>query len=463
MTRTVSAPTASPIARTLTVALLALVTLVSFTATVARADRPAIEAVLRAMEKAVLAGDPAAYLVHVCDRDRVFHKEQFNWAADLKKHVPTSFSLQIVEPDNATNRDSKDNAKDKASDFGTDRATFTLRMTWQFDKIAAGRQRSISYPVTFRREGPRWLYQGEEWDQVALPPDDATKFAGVHVKYEPGLKELAEAIGALMPDIRAKVDQQFDRFLPDMLDIKLYRSMLHLQASIYLSYEEGLGGWNEPGESIKILVRGNADAERAARFRPTLAHEYGHAATFALGPSSNDMPWWILEGVAEFVARPYRAGADRRAERFAINAHNNNRLVEWDRITDFRSTPANLYGNVYTQGEHFIAWFTARFGDSARNRWLLLQARGVKLDQATAQVTGQWWDAVDRAYRADVAALADKAKQDEAARRAADESRDAKPDAKPGEKPTEKPAEKPADKPADDPAKKSDPTAPGKP
>src|SRR5690606_2758355 len=101
-----------------------------------------------------------------------------------------------------------------------------------------------------------------------------------------------------LPEVRERIIPEMgleddDELRDRVQHIKIYTSMAHLQFSIYMSYTDPLGGWNEPGESIKILAA--RDLSRRA-VRMLLGHEYGHVASFQYGPQATDMPWWILEG-----------------------------------------------------------------------------------------------------------------------------------------------------------------------
>ena len=160
-------------------------------------------------------------------------------------------------------------------------------------------------------------------------------------------------------------------------EVKIYPSMLHLQESIYLSYEDGLSGWNEPGESIKIITNPRRASKRG--LTGLLAHEYGHVATFELGPKANDMPWWALEGVAELSAERFAAlGHD--AENAVMRWQRASALAKWDDLADFHkvqdNSPRDLQAKVYKQGQHMLMYISDRFGRDARNAWLTAMGQG---------------------------------------------------------------------------------------
>lgn len=379
------------------------------------------------MEQAVLAGDPDAYLKHVAQDDAVFWKEQQNWAKDLRLHKPVEFTLAIVEPEpadappeaqadaDAPKPDDPPLAPTLANTFAQDRAAFRLAMTWTMGDDVGGaglKPRTVAYPVSFIRSGDAWLYQGETWSTELGSPapqtPDAPAYAGVRVRYASGLGGAAKAVVEAMPLVRRKVDALFDQPIHRAQEVKLYASMLHLQASIYLSYIDSLGGWNEPGEAVKILTRSKTSADR---LHTLLGHEYGHVATFELGPKASDMPWWVLEGVAEFSAGAVKDAEGKSADRAVLAWHKHAKLAPWDKLADFRGIDPALTRHVYAQGEHFVRWFSARYGQAARNRWLRLMAEGQTLDEATRASAGLPFAEADALWRADVAKSAEAAAQ----------------------------------------------------
>jgi hypothetical protein len=133
-------------------------------------------------------------------------------------------------------------------------------------------------------------------------------------------------------------------------------------------------------------------------------------ATFEFGPEATNMPWWVLEGVAElsaekFVAmnqgkadRPeeYGSGARTTVERWARRG----KLAAWADLSDFRSVKKDLMGHVYQQGHHMVGYISERFGRDRRNRWLRAMGEGHSIDQASREALGMGFDELDRDWRA---------------------------------------------------------------
>jgi hypothetical protein len=339
--------------------------------------RPQIEMLLAAMSQAALAGDQEGYLSCISMADPVFATEQKAWAADLSLHVPDR--LEFALTDRLT-----------LDDVG---AVSTLRIVWQMPE---GRERRISFPARFVPAGEApgvWRYAGEEW--TALGGER------ILVMYNEGLEQVARNTLRVLPQIREHAISELGLeddggFRRHVQQVKLYTSMAHLQFSIYMSYASALGGWNEPGESIKLLVDGHTSRRH---LQVVLAHEFGHVATFWCGPRSNDIPWWIMEGMAELVAEPWARNGER-TDRLVREWARADALREWELLADFRGEAARHTLHVYRQGHQMMRFITARFGKEARNQWLRAMAQGATLDDATREALGMSFEEVDALWRA---------------------------------------------------------------
>jgi hypothetical protein len=327
----------------------------------------ALDARLASMETAVLDGDAAAYLANIDAADPEFMHEQKNWAADLKPHTPEDFDLAITE-----------------AVVSGDSADAELTMSWT---MPGGRPRSVEYPVRFVRAPGEagWLYCGERWETV--------EGDGVLALCAGGLGPAGQKVVEAFPAVRAHVQEGFELTVDRVQKVKLYASMAHLQASIYLSYTDGLGGWNEPGESIKIVA-----SRDPGSFNLLLAHEFGHVCTFEMGPDAAGMPWWALEGVAELAAERFSGGRDR-TDRYIRGLAEAGELGTWSEMADFRNTPQRQYHLVYPQGHHMVGYISDRFGRAARNQWLREMAQGRSVDEASVAALGLSFADLDAQWR----------------------------------------------------------------
>ncbi len=350
--------------------LLAAIASLLLVALPVRADEAAeVREVMDRMTAAVLAGDKDGYLACVDGSDEVFHVEQANWAADFDHHKVAAFSIEW---------------EGEGPRIDGDEASGELRTRWR----TAGegrRERSVSFPARFVKRDGAWRYAGEKWHEVGAP--------GLRICFAEGLDVVAGRVAEMLPEIRDHVHEGFELTVEGVVVVKLYPSMNHLQHSIYLSYDDGLSGWNEPRESVKILPGRRASARD---LKPLLAHEYGHVCTFAMGPKANEMAWWILEGVAELSAERYQGrGFARMVRRWAAN----DTLADWSRLADFRNCAPEDQSRVYSQGHHMVAYISERFGRGPRNAWLRAMAEGTALDEATRRVLGLEFAAVDQEWR----------------------------------------------------------------
>ncbi len=345
-----------------------------------RAEDPAalrsqIDDLLRRINTAVGAADQPAYLACVSTADPCFATEQKNWALDLGRKAPESFSVEISGEEVSL-------ASDGAAE---------TRIKWAW-RMPGGKDRSLSFVGRFVRGETGWLYAGEKWNVV--------EGDRCLVSYAEGLEEVAKDVAAVLPEIRAAAHKEFgledDKHITERIQqVKLYSSQKHLQHSIYLSYSDGLSGWNEPAEAVKILAH---PMTGKGTLRTLLGHEYGHVATFELGPKSTEMPWWVLEGMAELTSEPYAKNgpaADRRVQRWAGNGG----LRKWEQLADFHGEALQHMQQVYEQGHAMVRYIMARFGRDKLNAWLRDMAQGDKIEDATRKTLGIEFEALDQEWR----------------------------------------------------------------
>lgn len=337
-----------------------------------------IRLTLADMQRAVLAADQPGYLACIDTSDAVFLAEQRAWAADLARHLPERFDLTLDEGALAV------------SDGWVEAP---LTMSWLVDKQSVPgvdpAPREVSFTALFSEDPDnpgRWRFAGRKWSAV--------RTEGVRALCAPGLEEIGQMVVDVFPEVRRAVEAEFGVEVEQEQTVKIYSSMRELQASIYLSYTDPLAGWNEPGESIKILV---SHRPSRASLRPLLAHEFGHVITFELGVGSDDVAWWILEGVAEVAAEAVgQPSSDRAVRRWAEEEL----LADWEAISDFRDTDAKLMRHVYVQGASLVRYLTREHGAGARLQWLRRLAAGDSLDEATRAACNVSFEALDAAWRA---------------------------------------------------------------
>ncbi|MBC7834995.1 MAG: hypothetical protein H7Y88_07825 [Phycisphaerales bacterium] len=387
---------------------------------------PAVESVLVAMEKAVLAGDIEGYLTRVVPAaphaasgwvgDPVFRKEQENWAADFKLHAPAEFDLKLepvegaaveTEPVQgagaAAEAEKEEEVPGEVDPARTARARdehrCKLTITWRMkpgEDGAARKERRVSYPAVFVKIGEAWLFAGEDWKVVSGPAYSEQSGPGV-VKYLGDARDIAERVAEVLPEIRRHVDAGFENVPSITQEVKIYPRMGHLQESIYLSYTDPLSGWNEPGEAIKIL---GGNRMMSDGLRPLLAHEYGHVATFQYGEHATNMPWWLVEGVAELSSEGVSPMLAKHTDEVVKAWARSGELAPWDELTDFRTCKPRWHGHVYRQGHHMVAYVSDAYGRGGRNAWLRSMAVGKSIDEASREALGASFEELSLRWRA---------------------------------------------------------------
>lgn len=331
----------------------------------------AVVATIDAMEAAVARADSGAYMLLVDTTDPVFAEEQRKWARDLRTRPVERVGFIAETPPR----------------FEGGSWTVPLTVTWRLPGEDA--DRSVSYDAAFRPLGlaeGAWVYTGRVWEETATDTVRVLAVPGDAVG-----RGIAGYLNDRMAELLAGVEGELNRALPTAPTVKIYPDMASMQASIALSYTDPLGGWNEPGESIKILGRPGL---AGPRLDPLIAHELGHAVSFEYGPGIINAPWWALEGIAEIAAdlfRDHRPSARMLAE--------NGRLIDFARLADFRGEAMNHGLQVYIQGHSMLAYIADRFGRQARHDWLAAMGTGQSLDEATHAVFNLSFDQLDQDWR----------------------------------------------------------------
>lgn len=333
-----------------------------------------IRSTLAAMEAAIARADSGAYMAQVDTADSVFAEEQRKWARDLRTRPVTSISLLPAG----------------TLHFDGEQWVLPLEFAWRLP--GEDTERRVVHNAVFRPIGLPdgvWVYAGRVWDER----HDGGVRIMVHPEDTDGA-EMADYLAGRIGSIRESVEAELEETLNAEPTIKIYPDMASLQASIALSYTDPLGGWNEPGESIKLLSR---PGYAGPRMEPTVAHELGHAVSFEYGPHVITAPWWVLEGIAEIAGDAFRT---RRLDGVAPRMAQRGELIDFDRLSDFRGEAMNYGRQVYTQGRSMLVYIGQRWDRTTRNNWVRAMGRGETLDQATQTVLGLSFAQLDTDWRA---------------------------------------------------------------
>lgn len=340
-----------------------------------------VRSVVASMQSAIERDDPGAYMAQINPSDSVLITEHRAWFADLNVSPVNDLLIELDEAEPVVlNEDGS--------------AIARLRITWQVPGEDEPRQYDL--PARFEpigSPGGQWHFAGRAWDIAML------ETPGVRIYCDEAHAAIAELARERVPVLRDAIarDMGIDPSGGDLHEVvvKIYPRMRELQASIYPSYTAGISGWNEPGESIKILGRDEMEQDK---LDPLLAHELGHAVSFEYGPVINFAPWWSLEGVAEVAAGLFRDSWDRKHRRIVKLAQSDN-LRRWEQLADFKGEAVQHGMHVYLQGWSMIDFIDRIYGKEARNAWFTRLGHGDTLDQATHSAMGISFDQLDAQWR----------------------------------------------------------------
>jgi len=341
-----------------------------------------VHQVIDAMESAVRDADAGAYMALVDPTDPFFTLEQRAWITDLQVHPVEDVEIAIAW-----------NEAIALEDDGS--AVAPIEISWH----VAGEEldRHFAYEARFIPLGQpngQWVFAGRAWEIE----DDQTPSVRVYADlvHEDLAYLAADRVAILRQIIAMNLGIEHNADEPGEIVVKVYPDMESLQASISLAYTDPLSGWNEPGESIKILGRAKFTQDR---LDPLLAHEIGHAVSFEYGAAMNDAPWWTLEGIAEVAAGLFRDSWATKHKRIAGMAKNDN-LREWPLLADFRGEANNHARHVYIQGWSMIDYIGRTFGVDKRNQWFTGLGAGDSLDEASQSALGITFDQLNAQWRA---------------------------------------------------------------
>ncbi|GGO17674.1 hypothetical protein [Deinococcus humi] len=295
------------------------------------------EALAGALQTAARAGDGAAYHM-LLSLEGTFAVEGGNFAADLGRTPQPTVTYQFSEV-------RADGPQSRAS----------LALSWERQP---GQLSRVSLPVVLNRQGDVWRYGGEAF--VTLPARGFT----LDILDVPGLPTRATSVAPLLPQAAAHVADVLGLQVPAAATVKVYPDMPTLSASVALSLQP-VGGWNEPGEAIKlVLPGGNSPATELLR---VLSHEFTHLSVSAAAGQGRDkrLPWWLHEGLADFVARAYWTPGATQSRRERVAGYARSGWVPLSELADFSTVPENRWTYVYAQGLGLVEFLAATKGQEA--------------------------------------------------------------------------------------------------
>lgn len=322
--------------------------------------------VVRAMQDAIRSGDATTYLALVDLRDPLFATEHRRLVQDWTARPPNDLRLTL---------------RDLRQD--SNRATAQVQWSW---RTAAGDSRDVTLPSLFTKTNGTWRYAGETF---------AVSLAGGRVLAQDGQQDVARAVAAEIDDLVGLVERTLGYRPAQAPVLKLYGSGAALSASVRLSMQP-VGGWNEPGEAIKLAT------PRWPQSRGTVAHELTHAAVFSrFGEGQIRIPWWLHEGLAQFVASATWTDEARVSYlRRSVDWRSRNQLVAWPELADFEKVPEDRWAHVYGQGYALVRFVVERHGMPRLTAFMELLANGQDPNTAATRTLGVGFDTLDQQWRA---------------------------------------------------------------
>ncbi|MEQ8769287.1 MAG: hypothetical protein RIB60_02135 [Phycisphaerales bacterium] len=335
------------------------------------ADERAIDALASALSAAVLASDGDGYLAGVDPTDPYFAHESRYLANAIKKDAAPEFELK----------------RRGRAYYDGDALVAPVRAKWQPSE--KGSPRSTAFDARFTR-GPdgAWRYAGAQW-QTTVSSDPR-----IRVYATPDLAVEAELVRSAYARVVPPVEAFFGTAMPDLPPVKIYRDLAHLQLSITPTYDPPLGGWYEPGESIKMLWRPRRNAESIER---VIAHELGHAMYEFIGAGADATPWWAHEGVAECSASSVHPRLDRVNERLG-KLKGEGKLVEFEFLAVFDDDTFMEQRLAYPMGHSMVAYVLDTYGRERGFAWLI-DLDDVGVDAASREHLGLAFADLDEAWR----------------------------------------------------------------
>ncbi len=316
------------------------------------------------MQQAIVTQDKSAYLELVDLSDPIFKVEHSRFIDDWLQNPVSQLELDVVLQ-------------------GEEAESANGLLTWKYQNKDKDPITS-SYRAKFVKLDGKWRYAGEFWLLL--------KAENIGVLFMPGLNAQAQQVLELLPEITKHVASSLEFESQKPITVKVYDSNETVTQSVGLSWTV-FGGWNEPDEAIKMTAHAGGAISSSL-----LAHEITHDYAFEHF-GSHSFPWWLDEGLAEFVASRYWTASKVNKK---LNTVSNwaifTRLEPWENISDLNTTPTQLWDFVYVQGFAFVQYLSTIYGQGARNRWLIEISSGKNLTQAAQIAFGASFEQVNQDF-----------------------------------------------------------------
>ncbi len=297
-----------------------------------------IRELVRLQESAVLSGSSGDYMQTIDARDPYYWQEQQHWFSDAanfvrgKKYRRTVCAFLKRE--------------------GNDEVVALVEQ-----QIGNGeRELGVRVPIRFRRTP-------EGWKDADLPFLETRGSRTVVKVTHPRLIPLAEELANVSDDAQKRLSTLYGWKAQQPVTLKLYGKKGWFLQSVKWSLPDWAGGWNEYGESIKLLVDEHIGISEAAKrfYHSAIIHEMVHKM---LGELTHDnAAYWLHEGLAEQTSALW----DQIQENDALPAIPRSERWSWPALAAINpeELPAAKAVRYYQQSRLVTAFLLERYGYEA--------------------------------------------------------------------------------------------------
>lgn len=318
-----------------------------------------LDALLARRERAVLAGDQAAFLATVDPQVPNLLAEQEAWLAAWAAHPLDSFSLS--------------GALEALLEDGSLLADVTVSYS------GPSQANPLSFSVLFTASGEKLLWAGV--------PQESLEQNQVMVRYPAGEEETARAVLAEAESIYRGLGTTLGSETGEALTIKLYREGSEYRGSIspVLPSQSWLTGWTAAGESIKLQMTAEATPES---YRSNLATLISRHLLYQMGVEAE----WLIKGGSIYLARPWDGGLAEQGATSQLNQVL--RQIKQDELGTLAEMPPDMMLSEETlniaqaQAWDAVRFLVYRYGSEALTGLLGELAQGTALEAALQEQTG---------------------------------------------------------------------------
>lgn len=311
---------------------------------------------LRQIETAVIINDQGGYLALLDHDDPEFIVEQTNWFKDRARLQLSRFRMELME----------------YTQTSPNQGIAQIKTTW----ARAGQKEEVFYTNSVV------THNGSGWKlgDFALESREFPRFV---LKYPENLEKQVDSFSQAAAGAIDRIEQRFPPVKKERkIVIKAYPAVVPFIRSIKLTLPAWVGGWYEPGESIKLSP--GMFAANPQQIDQVIGHEYTHYLVSIL--SKERATYWLQEGLATYFEDPnpaYQQNVIKKAKNL------------WDlptlHETDLESLNLNDVEQYYAESYFLVRYIAENWGESRLFELLRALGNGLSWQDAISLITGQPW------------------------------------------------------------------------